>query len=149
MIEFFQRKAVSKVTIWIFSTKRLINKTLFFISKKPATSNHVIFSVRPFTEHQTFLPSTRHFHQTPDIFTKHQIFLPNIRHFYQTPDIFIKHQTFLPNTRYFHQTQDILHITQKLFAQLRTKYDFFKNSFSPLTLKEWKNPEPEIKKSIF
>ena len=45
-----------------------------------------------------------------------------------------------PNTRYFSRNSENI-------PQLRTKHDFFKNSFFPSTIKEWNNLDPEIRKS--
>ena len=45
-----------------------------------------------------------------------------------------------PNTRYFSRNSENI-------PQLRTKHDFFKNSFFPSTIKEWNNLDPHIKKS--
>ena len=46
----------------------------------------------------------------------------------------------LPNTRYFSRNSENI-------PQLRTKHDFFKNSFFPSTITEWNNLDPEIRKS--
>ena len=43
-----------------------------------------------------------------------------------------------PNTRYFARNLENI-------PQLRTKYDFFKNSFFPLTIKERNNLDPHIR----
>ena len=45
-----------------------------------------------------------------------------------------------PNIRYFSRNSENI-------PQLRTKHDFFKNSFFPSTIKEWNNLDPHIKKS--
>ena len=45
-----------------------------------------------------------------------------------------------PNTRYFSRNSENI-------PQLRTKHDFFKNSFFPSAIKEWNNLDPHIKKS--
>ena len=45
-----------------------------------------------------------------------------------------------PNTRYFPQNSENI-------PQLWTKYDFFKNSFFPSTIKEWNNLDLQIRKS--
>ena len=45
-----------------------------------------------------------------------------------------------PNIRYFSRNSENI-------RQLRTKQDFFKNSFFPSTIKEWNNLDPHIKKS--
>ena len=45
-----------------------------------------------------------------------------------------------PNTRYFSRNSENI-------PQLRTKHDFFKNSFFPSTITEWNNLDPEIRKS--
>ena len=45
-----------------------------------------------------------------------------------------------PNTRYFSRNSENI-------PQLRTKHDFFKNSFFPSTIKEWDNLDPQIRKS--
>ena len=45
-----------------------------------------------------------------------------------------------PNIRYFSRNSENI-------PQLRTKHDFFKNSFIPLTTKGWKDLDPQIKKS--
>ena len=44
-----------------------------------------------------------------------------------------------PNIRYFSQNSENI-------PQLRTKHNFFKNSFFPLTIKEWNNLDPHIRK---
>ena len=44
-----------------------------------------------------------------------------------------------PNTRNFARNLENI-------PHARTKYDFFKNSFSPSTIKEWKNLDPDIRK---
>ena len=44
------------------------------------------------------------------------------------------------NTRYFARNSENI-------PQLRTKHDFFKSSFFPSTVKEWKNLDPHIRKS--
>ena len=45
-----------------------------------------------------------------------------------------------PNTRYFSGNSENI-------QQLRTKHEFFKNSFSPSTIKEWNNLDLQIRKS--
>ena len=45
-----------------------------------------------------------------------------------------------PNTRYFARNSENI-------PQLRKEHEFFKNSFSPSTIKEWTNLEPKIRKS--
>ena len=45
-----------------------------------------------------------------------------------------------PNTSYFSRNSENI-------PQLRTKHDFFKNSFFPSTIKEWDNLDPQIRKS--
>ena len=44
------------------------------------------------------------------------------------------------NTRYFSQNSENI-------PQLQTKHDFFRNSFFPSAIKEWKNLDPQIRKS--
>ena len=44
-----------------------------------------------------------------------------------------------PNIRYFARNSENI-------PQLHTKHDFFKNSFFPLTIKEWNNLDPHIRK---
>ena len=44
------------------------------------------------------------------------------------------------NTRYFSRNSENI-------PQLRTKHDFFRNSFFPSTIKEWNNLDPQIRKS--
>ena len=44
------------------------------------------------------------------------------------------------NTRYFSRNSENI-------PQLRTKHDFFRNSFFPSTTKEWNNLDPQIRKS--
>ena len=44
------------------------------------------------------------------------------------------------NTRYFSRNSESI-------PQLRTKHDFFRNSFFPSTIKEWNNLDPQIRKS--
>ena len=44
------------------------------------------------------------------------------------------------NIRYFSRNSENI-------PQLRTKHEFFKNSFFPSTIQEWKNLDPHIKKS--
>ena len=44
-----------------------------------------------------------------------------------------------PNTRTFARNLENI-------PHARTKYDFFKNSFSPSTIKEWNNLDPDIRK---
>ena len=45
-----------------------------------------------------------------------------------------------PNTTYFVRNSESI-------LQLCTKHDFFKNSFFSLTIKEWNNLDPHIRKS--
>ena len=45
-----------------------------------------------------------------------------------------------PNTTYFARNSESI-------LQLCTEHDFFKNSFSSLTIKEWNNLDPHIRKS--
>ena len=45
-----------------------------------------------------------------------------------------------PNIRYFARNSENI-------PHFRTKQDFFKNSFFPTTIKEWKNLDPHIRKS--
>ena len=45
-----------------------------------------------------------------------------------------------PNIRYISSNSENI-------SQLRTKHGFFKNSFSPSTIKEWNKKDPHIKKS--
>ena len=45
-----------------------------------------------------------------------------------------------PSTRYLSRNSENI-------PQLRTKHDFFENSFFPSTIKEWNNLDPHIRKS--
>ena len=45
-----------------------------------------------------------------------------------------------PNTRYFSRNSENI-------PQLRTKHEFFKNSFFPSTIKQWNNLDLQIRKS--
>ena len=45
-----------------------------------------------------------------------------------------------PNTRYFSRNSENI-------SQLWTKHHFFKNYFLPLTIKDWNNLDPQIRKS--